>query len=60
LTSITFPVGVARRFFNVTWDEPDREHILMAIIGGNRPALDPPFQREQPDRAPDGVTKYFA
>ena len=37
LDVITFPVGVARRFFNITWDEPDREHILMAIIGGNQP-----------------------
>jgi mannose-6-phosphate isomerase-like protein (cupin superfamily) len=37
LDVITFPVGVARRFFNVTWDQPDQEHILMAIIGGNQP-----------------------
>ena len=22
---------------NATWEEPDREHILMAIIGGNQP-----------------------
>ena len=37
LDVISFPVGVARRFYNVTFDEPDREHILMAIIGGNQP-----------------------
>ena len=34
---ISFPVGVARRFMNVTWDEPGREHLLMFIIGGNQP-----------------------
>lgn len=34
---ISFPVGVARRFMNVTWDEPRKEHLLMFIIGGNQP-----------------------
>jgi len=34
---ISFPVGVARRFMNVTYHEPDREHLLMFIIGGNQP-----------------------
>ena len=34
---ISFPVGVARRFMNVTYDEPGREHLLMFIIGGNEP-----------------------
>jgi mannose-6-phosphate isomerase-like protein (cupin superfamily) len=34
---ISFPVGVARRFMNVTWSEPKREHLLMFIIGGNQP-----------------------
>jgi mannose-6-phosphate isomerase-like protein (cupin superfamily) len=34
---ISFPVGVARRFMNVTYDEPDKEHLLMFIIGGNEP-----------------------
>ena len=34
---ISFPVGVARRFMNVTRDEPNREHLLMFIIGGNQP-----------------------
>ena len=34
---ISFPVGVARRFMNVTYDEPGREHVLMFIIGGNQP-----------------------
>src|SRR4026209_1288939 len=34
---ISFPVGVAGRFMNVTYDEPNREHLLMFIIGGNQP-----------------------
>ncbi len=34
---ISFPVGVARRFVNVTHDEPNKEHLLMFIIGGNQP-----------------------
>ena len=34
---ISFPVGVARRFMNVTWEEPGKEHLLMFIIGGNQP-----------------------
>jgi mannose-6-phosphate isomerase-like protein (cupin superfamily) len=34
---ISFPVGVARRFLNVTYDEPGKEHLLMFIIGGNQP-----------------------
>jgi mannose-6-phosphate isomerase-like protein (cupin superfamily) len=34
---ISFPVGVARRFMNVTHDEPGKEHLLMFIIGGNQP-----------------------
>jgi mannose-6-phosphate isomerase-like protein (cupin superfamily) len=34
---VSFPVGVARRFMNVTYDEPGKEHLLMFIIGGNQP-----------------------
>ena len=34
---ISFPVGVARRFMNVTYEEPGKEHLLMFIIGGNQP-----------------------
>jgi mannose-6-phosphate isomerase-like protein (cupin superfamily) len=34
---ISFPVGVARRFMNVTYDEPQKEHLLMFIIGGDHP-----------------------
>jgi mannose-6-phosphate isomerase-like protein (cupin superfamily) len=34
---ISFPVGVARRFMNVTYDQPAQEHLLMFIIGGNQP-----------------------
>jgi quercetin dioxygenase-like cupin family protein len=34
---ISFPPGVARRFMNVTHDEPGKEHLLMFVIGGNQP-----------------------
>jgi len=34
---ISFPVGVARRFMNVTYDQPAKTHLLMFIIGGNQP-----------------------
>ncbi len=34
---ISFPTGVARRFMNVTFDEPGKEHLLMFVIGGNQP-----------------------
>src|SRR6184192_3904987 len=37
LDVISFPVGVARRFMNVTYDEPGKEHLLMFIIGGDQP-----------------------
>jgi mannose-6-phosphate isomerase-like protein (cupin superfamily) len=37
LDVISFPVGVARRFMNVTYGEPRREHVLMFIIDGNQP-----------------------
>jgi mannose-6-phosphate isomerase-like protein (cupin superfamily) len=56
---ISFPVGVARRFMNVTYDEPGKEHLLMFIIGGNQPQAEftpaamqrcEEFSREQPRR----------
>src|SRR5436309_4518188 len=34
---ISFPPGVPRRFMNVTFDEPGKEHLLMFVIGGNQP-----------------------
>jgi len=34
---ISFPVGVARRFMNVTYEQPTKSHLLMFIIGGNQP-----------------------
>lgn len=37
LDVISFPVGVARRFMNVTYDQPAKEHVLMFIIGGDQP-----------------------
>jgi len=34
---VSFPAGVQRRFENVTFDEPDKEHLLMFVISGNEP-----------------------
>ena len=34
---ISFPVGVSRRFMNVTYDQPTKSHLLMFIIGGDQP-----------------------
>lgn len=34
---ISFPAGMARRFMNVTRNEPNKEHLLMFVIGGNQP-----------------------
>ncbi|MCC2099437.1 MAG: hypothetical protein KDJ29_21275 [Hyphomicrobiales bacterium] len=34
---ISFPAGVNRRFMNITYDEPDRKHLLMVVIGGDTP-----------------------
>ncbi|MFV0335032.1 MAG: hypothetical protein ACK5JR_13295 [Tropicimonas sp.] len=34
---ISFPAGVQRRFENITFDEPDQEHLLMFVISGNEP-----------------------
>ena len=37
LDVVAFPPGMARRFMNVTKDEPDIEHILLFVIAGNAP-----------------------
>lgn len=34
---ISFPPGVQRRFENVTFDEPDKSHWLLFVIGGDAP-----------------------
>jgi mannose-6-phosphate isomerase-like protein (cupin superfamily) len=34
---ISFPAGCARRFENATHDEPDAEHMLLFVVGGNGP-----------------------
>jgi mannose-6-phosphate isomerase-like protein (cupin superfamily) len=64
---ISLPVGVARRFLNVTYDEPGKEHLLLFIIGGNQPqaeftpaamqrceqyAIEPSARRTSPATAP--------
>jgi quercetin dioxygenase-like cupin family protein len=40
LDVVSFPPGVARRFENVTHDEPDKEHVLLVVIAGDAPAAD--------------------
>ena len=37
LDVISFPPGIIRRFENVTAGDPDAEHILMFVIGGDAP-----------------------
>jgi len=37
LDCISFPPGCARRFENITPDEPDGEHMLLFVIGGDAP-----------------------
>ncbi len=34
---VSFPAGVQRRFENVTFNEPEQEHLLMFVISGNAP-----------------------
>lgn len=37
LDVISFPPGAARRFENVSFDDPEGDHVLMFVIGGNAP-----------------------
>jgi hypothetical protein len=37
LDVISFPSGMARRFWNVTEGEPNSEHVLLFVIAGNAP-----------------------
>src|SRR5262249_35450551 len=37
LDVISFPPGCARRFENITHDEPQAEHMLLFVIGGDAP-----------------------
>ena len=37
LDVISFPAGCARRFENVTPGDPDVEHMLLFVVGGNEP-----------------------
>jgi len=40
LDVLSFPPQVARRFENITFDEPDTEHVLMVIVSGDAPRAD--------------------
>lgn len=37
LDVVSFPPGISRRFENVTFAEPDQEHILLFVIAGDAP-----------------------
>src|SRR5262245_171883 len=37
LDAISFPPGCARRFENITHEEPQAEHMLLFVIGGDAP-----------------------
>jgi mannose-6-phosphate isomerase-like protein (cupin superfamily) len=37
LDTISFPAGCARRFENVTAGEPETEHMLLFVVGGDTP-----------------------
>ena len=53
---VSFPPGVARRFMNVTEGEPDTEHLLLFIVGGNDPeAAYTPEANEIMRRGGDGL-----
>ena len=55
---ISFPPGVARRFMNVTYGEPDKEHLLMFVIGGNSPQAEfTPAAMQRCERFAAGETK---
>ncbi len=36
----SFPPGVNRRFMNVTYDEPDKTHVLLVVISGDAPGAE--------------------
>lgn len=41
LDVVSFPPGVLRRFFNVTeGGDPDEEHVMLFVIGGDSPAAE--------------------
>ena len=37
LDTVSIPAGCARRFENVTHDEPEAEHMLLFVVGGDAP-----------------------
>ena len=37
LDTISIPAGCARRFENITQDEPEGEHMLLFVVGGDQP-----------------------
>jgi Cupin domain. len=52
LDVLSFPPQVARRFENITFDEPDTEHVLMVIVSGDAP------RAETTERAKEVIAHY--
>jgi hypothetical protein len=48
---VSFPPGVARRFIDITEDEPDTEHVLLFVVSGDAP---------QAEYTPDAKAKIAA
>jgi mannose-6-phosphate isomerase-like protein (cupin superfamily) len=40
LDVVSFPPHVARRFENITFDEPECEHVLLVLVGGRAPVAE--------------------
>lgn len=51
---VSFPPGAIRRFMNVTMDEPDQDHVMLVVIGGDAPAA------EFSDRAWERIREFEA
>ena len=47
LDVVSFPPGVARRFENITFDQPDEEHILMVVVAGDAPGVESTERSQQ-------------
>ena len=49
---VSFPPGCARRFMNITENEPDVEHVLLVVIAGNAP------KAEFTEKAYDRISEF--
>ena len=49
---VSFPPGCARRFMNITENEPNTEHVLLVVIAGNAP------KAEFTDKAYERISEF--